>query len=132
MLQLLAALQHIMPVYYVCNVSSYVCWDPQLSQLLWTVQVVVPALSATIPKQTAEKVALDVLAHFFKEMQEKTRVTEELEEGEDLCDCEFSLAYGASCSMLCCPLPQAASVCSNLSCMWLSRLYTAVPVLMAV
>lgn len=53
-----------------------------------------PALSATIPKQKAEKVALDVLAHFFKEMQEKTRVTEELEEGEDLCDCEFSLAYG--------------------------------------
>lgn len=53
-----------------------------------------PYLAATISKEKAEKVALDVLAHFFKEMQEKTRVTEELEEGEDLCDCEFSLAYG--------------------------------------
>ena len=59
-------------------------------------QVVVPSLAATISKQKAEKVALDVLAHFFKEMQEKTRVTEEVEEGEDLCDCEFSLAYGKS------------------------------------
>lgn len=59
-----------------------------------SLQVVVPYLAATISKEKAEKVALDVLAHFFKEMQEKTRVTEELEEGEDLCDCEFSLAYG--------------------------------------
>ena len=58
-------------------------------------QAVVPYLSATVSKDKAEKVALDVLSHFFKEMQEKTRVVEEEEEGEDLCDCEFSLAYGA-------------------------------------
>lgn len=45
-------------------------------------------------KDKAELVALDVLSHFFKEMQEKTRVVEEEEEGEDLCNCEFSLAYG--------------------------------------
>ena len=61
---------------------------------MFLLQVIVPYLAATISKAKAEKVALDVLAHFFKEMQEKTRVTEELEEGEDLCDCEFSLAYG--------------------------------------
>ena len=64
-----------------------------------------PYLAATIEKQKAEKVALDVLAHFFKEMQEKTRVAEDLEEGEDLCDCEFSLAYGKQhhlqCSLMC-------------------------------
>lgn len=53
-----------------------------------------PYLSATVAEGKAEKVALDVLSHFFKEMQEKTRVVEEEEEGEDLCDCEFSLAYG--------------------------------------
>ena len=53
-----------------------------------------PYLSATVTKEKAEKVALDVLSHFYKEMQEKTRVVEDEEEGEDLCDCEFSLAYG--------------------------------------
>lgn len=57
-------------------------------------QAVVPYLSATVDSMQAQKVALDVLSHFFKEMQEKTRVVEEEEEGEDLCDCEFSLAYG--------------------------------------
>ena len=62
--------------------------------LLLCLQAVVPYLSATVAKDKAEKVALDVLSHFFKEMQEKTRVVEEEEEGEDLCDCEFSLAYG--------------------------------------
>ena len=63
-------------------------------------QAVVPYLSATVSKDKAEKVALDVLSHFFKEMQEKTRVVEEEEDGEDLCDCEFSLAYGMSCCLL--------------------------------
>ena len=60
----------------------------------YLLQAVVPYLSATVAKDKAEKVALDVLSHFFKEMQEKTRVVEEEEDGEDLCDCEFSLAYG--------------------------------------
>ena len=59
-------------------------------------QAVVPYLSATVDSMKAQKVALDVLSHFFKEMQEKTRVVEEEEEGEDLCDCEFSLAYGTT------------------------------------
>ena len=55
-----------------------------------------PYLSATVSKDKAEQVALDTLSHFFKEMQEKTKVVEEEEEGEDLCNCEFSLAYGMS------------------------------------
>ena len=58
-----------------------------------------PYLSATVSKDKAEKVALDTLSHFFKEMQEKTKVVEEEEEGEDLCNCEFSLAYG---TYICC------------------------------
>lgn len=52
----------------------------------------------------AEKVALDVLSHFFQEMQEKTRVVEEEEEGEDLCNCEFSLAYGMLLHLFVCGL----------------------------
>ncbi len=65
-------------------------------------QAVVPYLSATVSKDKAEKVALDTLSHFFKEMQEKTKVVEEEEEGEDLCNCEFSLAYGTSmCYLIC-------------------------------
>ena len=68
-----------------------------ISKCLCTaLQAVVPYLSATVSKDKAEKVALDTLSHFFKEMQEKTKVVEEEEEGEDLCNCEFSLAYGMS------------------------------------
>ncbi len=70
-------------------------------------QAVVPYLSATVDSMKAQKVALDVLSHFFKEMQEKTRVVEEEEEGEDLCDCEFSLAYGTTL----CLLPESQLFC---------------------
>ena len=70
----------------------------------------VPYLSATVAKDKAEKVALDVLSHFFKEMQEKTRVVEEEEEGEDLCDCEFSLAYGMLLYLFSCCLQHGDSL----------------------
>jgi elongation factor 3 len=55
----------------------------------------VPYVKPFMPKSDGEKAARAVLAHFFKEMQEKTKNTEEIEEGEELCNCEFSLAYGA-------------------------------------
>ena len=80
---------------FACNSQ----WLSVSSDMVIALQAVVPYLSASVSKDKAEKVALDVLSHFFKEMQEKTRVVEEEEDGEDLCDCEFSLAYGL------CPLP---------------------------
>ena len=80
-------------------VSLAPCLPHVADRLHPVMQAVVPFLSASVPKAKGEKVALDVLAHFFKEMQEKTRVVEEEEDGEDLCDCEFSLAYGAFCCL---------------------------------
>lgn len=76
-----------------------------------------PYLSATVAENKAEKVALDVLSHFFQEMQEKTRVVEEEEEGEDLCNCEFSLAYGMLLHLLvaaCSCLAVGISVCHSM------------------
>jgi elongation factor 3 len=55
----------------------------------------VPYLKAFTAEADAQKAAKAVLAHYYREMQEKTKSTEEVEEGEDLCNCEFSLAYGA-------------------------------------
>ena len=53
-----------------------------------------PYLGAFLGKAEPEVVAKGLLSFFYKEMQEKTKSTEEFEEGEDLCNCEFSLAYG--------------------------------------
>ena len=54
----------------------------------------VPYLGAFMGKAEPEVVAKGLLSFFYKEMQEKTKSSEEFEEGEDLCNCEFSLAYG--------------------------------------
>lgn len=80
-------------VKYVASMMCGLINASQYKDEQW-MEAVVPYLSATVSKDKAEKVALDTLSHFFKEMQEKTKVVEEEEEGEDLCNCEFSLAYG--------------------------------------
>lgn len=54
---------------------------------------VTPYLGPYITDATAGKVAAAFLSVCFKETQEKVVVDEE--EGEDLCNCDFSLAYGA-------------------------------------
>jgi ABC-type multidrug transport system fused ATPase/permease subunit len=47
-----------------------------------------------MPAAEAEATAKAFLAKCFKASQEKEGIVEEEEEGEDLCNCEFSLAYG--------------------------------------
>ena len=55
---------------------------------------VTPYLGPYISEPTAGKAAIAFLAICYKEAEAKGNVEEE-EEGEDLCNCEFSLAYGA-------------------------------------
>jgi elongation factor 3 len=55
---------------------------------------IVPYLGSYITEATAGKAAAAFLQICYKEAEAKGNVEEE-EEGEDLCNCEFSLAYGA-------------------------------------
>ncbi len=55
----------------------------------------VPYLSEYMETTAAKKVAQDFLDQSFQVTQNKEKEVIEEEEGEDLCDCTFSLAYGA-------------------------------------
>ena len=54
-----------------------------------------PYLAEYMDTATAKKVAQDFLDQSFMVTQDKEKEVVEEEEGEDLCDCTFSLAYGA-------------------------------------
>jgi len=54
-----------------------------------------PYLSEYMDKDAAKKVAQEFLDQSFMVTQDRVKEEIEEEEGEDLCDCEFSLAYGA-------------------------------------
>ena len=58
-------------------------------------QAVVPYLAEYMDTATAKKVAQDFLDQSYMVTQDKAKEAIEEEEGEDLCDCTFSLAYGA-------------------------------------
>ena len=58
-------------------------------------QSTVPYLSEYMESAVAKKVAQDFLDQSFQVTQNKEKEVIEEEEGEDLCDCTFSLAYGA-------------------------------------
>jgi len=52
-------------------------------------------MSEYMDTATAKKVAQDFLDQSFQVTQNREKEAIEEEEGEDLCDCTFSLAYGA-------------------------------------
>jgi elongation factor 3 len=58
-------------------------------------QCVVPYLSEFMEPAAAEKVCSEFLDKSYQVTQDKAHDEVEEEEGIDLCDCEFSLAYGA-------------------------------------
>lgn len=58
-------------------------------------QCVVPYLSEFMEAAAVEKVCAEFLDKSYMVTQDKAHDEVEEEEGVDLCDCEFSLAYGA-------------------------------------
>ena len=59
-------------------------------------QVVKPYFAGTIPDADLDKVSEVFLQRCLKEIASKEKEDLEENEGEDLCNCEFSLAYGVS------------------------------------
>jgi elongation factor 3 len=71
----------------LCNTRNYKSesWEPAM----------LPYLGAIISETDAAAVSKKLLARCLKEEEaSKVVIDEEEEEGEDLCNCEFSLAYG--------------------------------------
>jgi hypothetical protein len=64
-------------------------------------QVVQPYLGELIPQAELEKVNEVFLQRCLKEIAAKEKEDLEENEGEDLCNCEFSLAYGTVLQSLC-------------------------------
>ena len=60
----------------------------------WNKKVVVPYLSAFVPADVTEAAARALLARCIEDTRVEKVAVEDDTEGEDLCNCEFSLAYG--------------------------------------
>ena len=78
---------------YVAKIGASLVDIKNFDEKVWESSVV-PYLAPYLSEATANKVAAAFLAICFKEMKEKESKVDE-EEGEDLCNCDFSLAYGA-------------------------------------
>ena len=59
-------------------------------------QVVVPFFAGIMSTSEAEAVSKTFVDRCYREIREKPKEELEDNEGEDLCNAEFSLAYGAS------------------------------------
>jgi hypothetical protein len=81
------------------------CAAPDSSRSQTLPQVVQPYLGDLIPEAELQKVNEVFLQRCLKEIASKEKEDLEENEGEDLCNCEFSLAYG----MLLCLAPCAAA-----------------------
>jgi elongation factor 3 len=78
---------------YVADICGALVDMKSFAENSWE-KCVVPYLAPYISEPTAKKAASAFLAVCYQEVKAKESNVDE-EEGEDLCNCEFSLAYGA-------------------------------------
>ncbi|EIE22864.1 elongation factor EF-3 [Coccomyxa subellipsoidea C-169] len=79
---------------YVAALCSTLIWVKNFEIEDWQ-KCVVPYLSEFMEAAAVEKVCAEFLDKSYMVTQDKAHDEVEEEEGVDLCDCEFSLAYGA-------------------------------------
>jgi hypothetical protein len=72
---------------------------PPLNATLPTLQCTRPYLEGVLPRPAAKSAAAALLAKC--DSTERSDSSSDDEEGQDLCNCEFSLAYGAHTRQLC-------------------------------
>ncbi|EGF79103.1 hypothetical protein BATDEDRAFT_35572 [Batrachochytrium dendrobatidis JAM81] len=74
----------------------YVMYDTHVLDLPDFIHTVVPFIGPVIGEAKAKEVAKPLLAHFVEmdKKRQKQSNEEVIDEGEELCNCEFSLAYG--------------------------------------
>lgn len=85
---------------YICSISCFLSAQMVFTETAW-VKSFQPYLKSFMSDADASKVCKSFLETCVRERALKNPVpVEEEEEGEDLCDCEFSLAYGGNTNNL--------------------------------
>jgi elongation factor 3 len=79
---------------YVSGLATHLINARDFAPDTWKKQVVQPYLGELIPQAELEEVNEVFLQRCLKEIAAKEKEDLEENEGEDLCNCEFSLAYG--------------------------------------
>lgn len=80
-------------VKFVAAVCAGCVDTKQFDQDVWTQQCIMPYLKSFLPTQAIEKTSEAYFARFKRETI-KTEFVDDDEEGEELCNCTFKLAYG--------------------------------------
>jgi len=80
---------------YIAAMVSSMVEDLYFDDFEWKYVAVCPYLAPFLPEADAVSVCTALQARCFKESMPKDAAEDEDEEGEDLCNCEFSLGYGA-------------------------------------
>jgi len=78
---------------FATAVAAYLVSVKDFSEENW-LGGIAPYLDFLSSADEAAAASKSLLAKLYQDVQNKTKVEEEEDEGEDLCNCEFSLAYG--------------------------------------
>jgi elongation factor 3 len=84
----------VMTFAYVASLCTFLSDRKCYSFDIWHKSACQPYLSAFVSADVAEAATRALLARCIQDTKVEKKVEEEDEEGEDLCNCEFSLAYG--------------------------------------
>ncbi|GKT50853.1 elongation factor 3 [Colletotrichum spaethianum] len=79
---------------YAANIAGQLIDEKEIESIVWT-EALKPYISVVVGEEDAQKVVDDFRKRASPGAAEEAEVDPDDEEGEDLCNCTFSLAYGA-------------------------------------
>ena len=80
---------------YIASICSGLVNDLYFDEFEWKFVAVCPYLAPFMAEEDAVNVCKNLLARCYRDAMPKEHAEDEDEDGEDLCNCEFSLGYGA-------------------------------------
>jgi len=80
---------------YIASVCSGMVNDLFFDEFEWKFVAVCPYLAPFMSEEDAVNICKNLLARCYRDAMPKEHAEDEDEDGEDLCNCEFSLGYGA-------------------------------------
>ena len=80
---------------YIASICSGLVNDLYFDEFEWKFVAVCPYLAPFLAEEDAVNVCKHLLARCYRDAMPKEHAEDEDEDGEDLCNCEFSLGYGA-------------------------------------
>jgi hypothetical protein len=80
---------------YIATICSGLVNDLFFDEFEWKFVAVCPYLAPFMAEEDAVNICKNLLARCYRDAMPKEHAEDEDEDGEDLCNCEFSLGYGA-------------------------------------